>query len=301
MPPPPNARTIRSGDHARAGAKRGPPQAFHPLVRGLLQQLVARALGDLPEQVPHVDRARVGGDADRAEVLIHAAEQLRVAREREVRLAEVQRANVADRQQGVCAGRLCVGEDPRVQVQVVVRLRLVDVAGAAAGDRFQLLELETDLRRERTRGRVQFLRGERCEAALVVRDLLHCFGSASSSGSHGCGKSLTCSTCSSCWWWSLDRPRSIWTMPSAPSRPCVWSRSCSARDSLTSAATCGGNRGGTLPLAASDMANFICLIEVTMPWVFGTSSVSRSQPVVFAEVTNHFACFAPMSRSISSL
>ena len=42
----------------------------------------------------------------------------------------------------------------------------------------------------------------------------------------------------------------------------------------------------------------ISLIALTMPCVFGTSSVSRSQPVVFAEVTNHFACFAPMSRSI---
>jgi hypothetical protein len=40
------------------------------------------------------------------------------------------------------------------------------------------------------------------------------------------------------------------------------------------------------------------LIAFTTPCVFGTSSVSRSQPVVFAEVTNHFACFAPMSRSI---
>ena len=34
------------------------------------------------------------------------------------------------------------------------------------------------------------------------------------------------------------------------------------------------------------------------PSVSGTSSVSRSQPVVFAEVTNQFACFAPMSSSI---
>jgi hypothetical protein len=38
-----------------------------------------------------------------------------------------------------------------------------------------------------------------------------------------------------------------------------------------------------------------------MPWVFGTSSASRSQPVVFDEVTNHFACLAPMSQSIPSL
>ena len=38
-----------------------------------------------------------------------------------------------------------VGENARVQVQVVVRLGLVDVAGAAAGDRLQLLELEVEL------------------------------------------------------------------------------------------------------------------------------------------------------------
>ena len=38
-----------------------------------------------------------------------------------------------------------------------------------------------------------------------------------------------------------------------------------------------------------------------MPCVFGTSSISRSQPVVRAEWTNHFACFAPMSRSMPSL
>ena len=38
-----------------------------------------------------------------------------------------------------------------------------------------------------------------------------------------------------------------------------------------------------------------------MPCVRGTSSISRSQPVVRDEWTNHFACFAPMSRSIPSL
>ena len=87
-------------------------------------------------------------------------------------------------------------------------------------------------------------------------------------------------------------------MPAAPSRPCDLTRSKSARDSSTSAATCGGNGGGTLPLTARPIANFISLIDARTPCVFGTSSVSRSQPVVFAEVTNHFACFAPMSRSI---
>ena len=74
----------------------------------------------------------------------------------------------------------------------------------------------------------------------------------------------------------------------------------SARDSLTPSATCGGNGSGTLPCLSRPIANFISLIEETTPWVFGTSSVSRSQPVVFAEVTNQFACFAPMSSSIPS-
>ena len=87
-------------------------------------------------------------------------------------------------------------------------------------------------------------------------------------------------------------------MPAAPSRPCVLTRSNSARDSSTSAATCGGKGGGTLPFGRSDIANLISLIAFTTPWVFGTSSVSRSQPVVFADVTNHLACFAPMSRSM---
>ena len=52
------------------------------------------------------------------------------------------------------------------------------------------------------------------------------------------------------------------------------------------------------PCRARLIANFICLIDATTPCVFGTSSVSRSQPVVSLERTNHFACFAPMSRSI---
>ena len=55
-----------------------------------------------------------------------------------------------------------------------------------------------------------------------------------------------------------------------------------------------------MPCRARSIANFVCLIAETMPCVFGTSSVSRSQPVVFAEITNHFACFAPMSRSMPS-
>jgi hypothetical protein len=72
------------------------------------------------------------------------------------------------------------------------------------------------------------------------------------------------------------------------------------RASRTSFATCGGTGGGTLPFSARSIANRVCLIAATTPWVLGTSSVSRSQPVVFAETTNHLACFAPMSRSIPS-
>ena len=69
---------------------------------------------------------------------------------------------------------------------------------------------------------------------------------------------------------------------------------------MTPSATCGGNGIGTLPCFSRPIANFISLIEETMPCVFGTSSVSRSQPVVFAEWTNHSACFAPMSSSMPS-
>ena len=46
------------------------------------------------------------------------------------------------------AGRLRVGQDARVQVQVVVGLGLVDVARAAAGDRLELLELQPHLGRQ---------------------------------------------------------------------------------------------------------------------------------------------------------
>ena len=53
-----------------------------------------------------------------------------------------------------------------------------------------------------------------------------------------------------------------------------------------------------MPFLKRLTANLTSLRAETTPWVFGTSSVSRSQPVVFAEWTNHFACFAPMSRSI---
>ena len=62
-----------------------------------------------------------------------------------------------------------------------------------------------------------------------------------------------------------------------------------------------GTASAPCPFFAQAERERVCLIDSTMPCVFGTSSVSRSQPVVFAEVTNHFACFAPMSRSIPSL
>ncbi len=83
--------------------------------------------------------------------------------------------------------------------------------------------------------------------------------------------------------------------------PCVLMRSRSILDSFTSAATWGGNGGGTLPRLASEMAKPVCFSASITPWVFGTSSVSRSQPVVSADFTNHFACFAPMSRSMPAL
>ena len=54
-------------------------------------------------------------------------------------------------------------------------------------------------------------------------------------------------------------------------------------------------------MTARPIANFISLIEEMTPCVFGTSSVSRSHPVVSADLMNHLACFAPMSRSIPSL
>ena len=155
--------------------------------------------------------------------------------------------------------------------------------------------------RERLRRGVELLRRQRGEAALVVGDLPHSPPPASAlRRGHVCRSRLpwpwTPCSCS-----SRESARSPWTMPSAPSRPCSLTRSKSARDSLTPSATCGGKGGGTLPCLTRPIANFISLIDETMPCVFGTSSVSRSQPVVFADVTNQFACFAPMSRSIPSL
>ena len=183
---------IRSSDHGPVGilealdlrraqdlaaVERRDLQALQAAVRRrLLQELVALALGDLPEQVPDVDVALVRGHADRDEVLVDARAQVGVAHQHEVRLPQVERADVADRHQRVDALRRRVGEDARVQVEVVVGLGLVDVAGAAARDRLELDQLEPDLRRERLRRRVELLRRQRREAALVVRDPLHALG-----------------------------------------------------------------------------------------------------------------------------
>ena len=67
---------------------------------------------------------------------------------------------------------------------------------------------------------------------------------------------------------------SPWTIPAAPSRPCSFTSSCSARDSSTFSATCGGNGGGTLPRRASLSANFVCLIAATTP---ASSARARSR------------------------
>src|SRR5262249_57801563 len=69
-------------------------------------------------------------------------------------------------------GLLRVVEDPRVQVQVVVGLGLVDASRAAAGDRLELVELQAELRCQRLRRDVELLRGQRRQTALVVGDVL---------------------------------------------------------------------------------------------------------------------------------
>src|SRR6185437_13637370 len=68
-----------------AAVERRDLQPLQPAMRGALQLLVAVALGDLPEQVPHVDVALVRGDADRDEVLVDAGAHLGVALQDEVR------------------------------------------------------------------------------------------------------------------------------------------------------------------------------------------------------------------------
>src|SRR5690348_12383175 len=279
-----------------AAVERRHLQALQPLVRRDLEQLVAVALRDLPQQVANVDLAAVRGNADGGEIPVHALAQRVVALEHEVRLTEVERAHVADRQQRVAAGRLRIREDARVQVEVVIRLRLVDVARAAARDRLQLDELEADARRERLRRRVELLRRERGEAALVVRNSLH----SVSSGRYGFGNEPGPYGSPPSWWpcSSFASARSPWMWPNAPWRSCSRTILRRLRASLTSFATCGGKASPALLCLTRFIANFICFTDDTMPWVFGTSSVSRSHPVVSVERMNHFACFAPMSRSM---
>src|SRR5215207_4697177 len=174
---------------------------LQPLVRGGLQELEPLAVRHEPEEVLHLHGAAVWRHTDRSEVRVHALAERVVSLEHEVGLTQVQRADVADRHERVGARRLRVRQDARIQVEVVVRLRLVDVAGAAARDRLEVDQLEPDLRRERLRRGVELLRRQRGEAALVVRDLLHVVSSSSSSSSRR-------------WWSSLASAPSPWTMPS---------------------------------------------------------------------------------------
>jgi hypothetical protein len=104
-----------------------------------------------------VDAAGVRRRPHLLQVLAHTDAESLVVSKLMIRLPQVERADVADRHQRRVPRRLRVGEDARVQVEVVVGLRLVDVAGAATGDRLELLELDAELRCERLCGRVQLL------------------------------------------------------------------------------------------------------------------------------------------------
>ncbi len=159
------------GPQDLAAVERRDLQPLQPLVRDLLQLVVPVALGDQPEEVLDLDVAVVPRRADGLEIGVDALAELVVVLQLPVRLPEVERADVADRHQRLGAGLLAVGQDPSVQVEVVVGLGLVDVACAAARDCLELVELDVEHRRERLRGRVQLLRRERGEAALVVGDL----------------------------------------------------------------------------------------------------------------------------------
>ena len=88
-----------------AAVERRDLQALEATVRGRLQQLVALALGDLPQQVADVDILLYARNADGDEILVHARAELVVAVEHEVRLAQVERADVADREQRVATSR----------------------------------------------------------------------------------------------------------------------------------------------------------------------------------------------------
>ena len=101
----------------------------------------ALALGDLPQEVSRLDVAAVRRHSDALQVRADAVAQVLVVLQLPVRLPEIQRADVAHCQQRVALGRFGVREDARIQVQVVVRLRLVDVTGAAARHCLELYEL----------------------------------------------------------------------------------------------------------------------------------------------------------------
>src|SRR5439155_413777 len=92
---------------------------------------------------------------------------------------------------------------------------------------------------------IELFRRESGQAARVVGDTLH--GVASPSRFFGSAEESVCSIRAS--------PRSPWMIPSAPSRPCSRTSWWSARASPTSAATCGGIGGGTLPFLASPVAD----------------------------------------------
>src|SRR5262249_37881931 len=288
-----------------AAVERRDPQALEAAVRGDLEPFVALALGDLPEQVADLDVALVAGRADRLEVSVHALAQLRIALELPVRLPQVERADVADREQRVRPGGGRAREDPGVQVQVVVGLCLLDVAGAAARHRLQLDQVEAHLRGERFRRGVELLRRERGEAPLVVGDDRHAAAPSSSGPPSEAtnGRGNEPSPYGSRPWSSnpmRERPRSPGTMRRYPCRSCDSSTRRSSPAARTSLATCGGNGRGTFPCLRSWSANLVWATASTTPCVFGTSSVSRSQPVVRADSTNHFACLAPRSKSIPS-
>ena len=133
----------------------------------------------------HLDAAGIRRNADLLQVDVDASAKILVDLQLVVRLPEVEGADVADGHQGVAPRRLGIGENARVQVKVVVGLRLVDVTGAATRHGLELDQLVADLRRERACGDVQLLRRQRGEAAFVVGELLHGVAPSVSSRSLG--------------------------------------------------------------------------------------------------------------------
>src|SRR4029078_7850044 len=121
--------------------------------------------------------------ADLFQVVVDTFAKGHIVQKLIVRLPKIERADVADGHQRVGPRRRGVGEDPRIQVEVVVGLRFVDVPGAAARDRLELDQLVADLRRERLGRGGELFGGEARETPLVVGDLLHVTGC--SSGRYG--------------------------------------------------------------------------------------------------------------------